>query len=293
MEVVGVVPPDPAQDDSQTLKQIEAEIIKHAKGWEKFRKDIPVLIRQALDEVIDAARSKRFTLDELEKTEKTYIGTKIEILLRNHLRLERGKVLDVSLGGVEVDIKNTIGSQWTIPLEALGHPCILIKESEQKAVCSFGLLVVREAALNPGKNRDKKSTLTKTAHSEIRWMLKNEPYPRNFWEDMEPPLRETIMKPFGGTSRVVNLFRELQGVPIARKVILAVACQKDALKRVRKNGGARDLLRKQGIAILSGKAHSVLIQQLGLPACTVDDFISLKPQSERHLKILREAGELD
>jgi hypothetical protein len=132
MEVVGVVPPDPAQDDSQTLKQIEAEIIKHAKGWEKFRKDIPVLIRQALDEVIDAARSKRFTLDELEKTEKTYIGTKIEILLRNHLRLERGKVLDVSLGGVEVDIKNTIGSQWTIPLEALGHPCILIKKASRR-----------------------------------------------------------------------------------------------------------------------------------------------------------------
>ena len=147
---------EPSHHDYESLKRLEVKIIEHAKGWERFKRDIPNLIRQGIDEVIDAARSKRFTLDELEKTEKTYIGTKIEILLRNHLRLEPGIVLDVLIDDVEVDIKNTIGSSWTIPQEAIGHPCILIQENEKTAKCSFGLIVIRPGVLNAGLNRDKK-----------------------------------------------------------------------------------------------------------------------------------------
>ena len=283
---------DPEHHDYGSLKRLEDKIIDQAKGWERFRRDIPNLIRQALDEVIDAARSKRFTVDELEKTEKTYIGTKIEILLRNHLRLEKGKVLDVLIDDVEVDIKNTIGTSWTIPLEAIGHPCILIQEDEKTARCSFGLMVLRSEVLNAGLNRDKKTTIAKSSLIHVHWMLRHEPYPRNFWEDMSLAKRQVIMAPKGGTGRLVNLFRELQAVPISRKVVLAVAPQKDSLKRLRKNGGARDKLARQGIALLSGKAHSELIRQLGLPLCTGDQFISFKPANEHDLRLLREAGEI-
>lgn len=34
-------------------------------------------LRLALDEVIDGARTGRFAVAQLEKTEKTYIGTKV------------------------------------------------------------------------------------------------------------------------------------------------------------------------------------------------------------------------
>lgn len=84
----------------------------------------------------------------------------------------------------------------------------------------------------------------------------------------------------------------MQGVPIARKVILAVAPQKDSLKRVRKNGGARDRLARDGIALLSGLAHSQLIQRLGLPKCGADEFISFKPNLECDKDLLRKAGEI-
>ena len=97
-----------------------------------------------MDEVIDAPRSKRFTIKEIEKTEKTYIGTKVEILVRNHLNIPKGKTLDLAIDGIEVDIKNTVGNNWMIPLEAIGHPCILIKLDEETAKCSFGIIVIRQ-----------------------------------------------------------------------------------------------------------------------------------------------------
>jgi len=120
--------------DYALLTRLEAAIHAGAGGKDKFKEAIPAMLRQAIDEVIDTARSKRFTLSELEKTEKTYLGTKVEILLRNALGAERGRHMDLTIDGVEVDVKNTIGSAWTIPNEALGHVCILISTNG-----SFGL----------------------------------------------------------------------------------------------------------------------------------------------------------
>lgn len=193
---------------------------------------------------------------------------------------------------VEVDIKNTIGSAWTIPQGAIGHPCILIQEDERTAKCSFGLIVIKPDVLNTGLNRDKKTTIAKQSLVHVHWMLHNESYPKNFWEDMDPETRRIVMAPMGGTERLVVLFRELQGTPIARKVILAVAPQKDSLKRLRKNGGARDRLAQQGIALLSGKAHASLILRLGLPFCNAEEFISFKPERQEDIRVLRAAGEI-
>ena len=40
---------------------------------------------------------------ELEKTEKTYIGTKVEILVRDFFRLPKG-ILDLTIDGLDVDV---------------------------------------------------------------------------------------------------------------------------------------------------------------------------------------------
>ena len=96
---------DPAHRDYELLTKIEQALVRQAGGWEKFCVDIPQLLRQAIDEVIDSYRSGRFTVAELEKTEKSYLGTKIEILLRNHLTLKKGKILDLDVDGIEVDVK--------------------------------------------------------------------------------------------------------------------------------------------------------------------------------------------
>src|SRR5262249_17240650 len=152
----------------------------------------------AIDEVIDTPRTNRFTLSETEKTEKTYLGSKIEILLRAYLGLPKGRVLDLAIGGVETDIKNTMGGDWTIPMEAFGHPSILIKENEQRALCSVGIIIARDAYLNPGENRDSKRSFSAAGLQNVWWILKDHPYPANFWERMPLRQREEIMSAGGG-----------------------------------------------------------------------------------------------
>ena len=175
---------DPAHHDYDSLKHLENKIIEHAKGWERFKRDIPNLIRQGIDEVIDAARTMRFTLDELEKIEKDYISCKLKILVRHHLGFERGQELDLLVDGVEVGIANTIGSRWNIPKEGIGRPYILIKENEKIAQCSFGLAVIRTGGVNNGVKRNRDKRIAGQALLPVRWMLRDQPYPKNSWEDL-------------------------------------------------------------------------------------------------------------
>ena len=286
----GLASQDP---DYSLVKRLADAVVAQAGNLVRFRNDVPVLLRQAIDEVIDSARSKRFTIDEIEKTEKTYIGTKIEILLRNYLKLPKGRKLDLSIDGVEVDIKNTIGKNWTIPLEAVGHPCILLKADESTSRCSFGITVIRDHYLNKGRNRDGKRTISKTGFNQIYWLLLDSPYPPNFWQHLEPKIRAEITGPGGGTDRVAALFRRVQKKPISRLLVQGLAQQHDYMKRIRRNGGARDQLALEGIAILGGLTDRELIEQLDLPPCGSADFISFKPTKPQDIQLLKQAGHIE
>ena len=276
--------------DYELLRKLESAIYGHAGGKEKFETDIPLLLRQSIDEVIDAARSRRFLLSELQNSEKTYIGTKVEIILRNHLKLDRGTILDVVIDGTEVDIKNTIGDSWMIPKEAIGHPCLLIRTDEQKAKCWFGLVIAHQEILNPGGNQDKKTTISAVHFVNMLWMLYAHPYPRNFWEDVDASFLSDLMNIKGGNKRVVTFFKRYLGTPISRDVLQALVPQDDTMKRLRKNGGGRDQLQKDGIALLSGKYHSALIAKLGLPHCGTREFISVVPSGPEQLDLLEKEG---
>src|SRR6478609_317671 len=83
-------------------------------------------IRQSIDEVLDGPRTGRWDFLHLEKTEKTYVGTKIEIVVRTALGLEPGPNLDLEIEGIDVDIKWAMNSQWQIPREAVGQLCLCI-----------------------------------------------------------------------------------------------------------------------------------------------------------------------
>ncbi len=91
---------------------------------------------------------------------------------------------------------------------------------------------------------------------------------------------------------MVLLFKNYQGYPVSRTIVQALAQQKDYMKRLRKNGGARDLLYREGIALLSGNYDQATIEKLGLPAVGKDYFISFKPQKTEDIALLRELGEI-
>lgn len=247
------------------------------------------LIRQAIDEVIDAPRTKRLLLAHCEKTEKTYLGTKIEILLRSKLKLKKGRVLDLLVDGTEVDIKHSIARSWMIPREAIGRVCLLITEHEQRGHFSLGLLMCRPANLRIAANQDRKVGVSAEGLARAHWIVQNERYPKNIWIGFDPELLNAILKLRGGTQRLALLFSEYQRKPVSRSAVAAIATQLDPMKRLRGNGGARSVLKPQGVAILSGKYHSELALELGLPKLYPDEFVSVSPRSAREHNLLRAA----
>lgn len=274
------------QEDVKILKELQAAILKNVGGQAGLEDGFPKLIRRAIDEVIDTPRTGRLTLEETEKTEKTYIGTKIEILFRSFIGFPKG-LYDLEINGRDVDIKNTVGSNWMIPPEAHNSPCFLIKSDEKKALCSLGLIVARYEYLNK-PNRDGKGTISKAGMEYVLWLLHDHPYPPNIWENVPKNKVQRIFEPKAGAERLVRLFTEMQNTPVSRNTIEGIAQQKDYMKRLRKNGGARDKLAKKGIALLSGAYDKKLIKALGLPVCGRDEFIAYHAKTSEEKKLLHE-----
>ncbi|NTH46618.1 hypothetical protein G6K98_15930 [Agrobacterium rhizogenes] len=286
-------PLDSLHPDYAELSPLVAAVLRHGGGYDLFAEKVPVLIRQAFDEVIDAPRTNRFTLAEIEKTEKTYLGTKVEILLRNYLKIPKGKILDMLVEGVEVDIKNTVGRNWMVPTESLGRPAFLIRANEKTAICDVGMVIFRSEYLTTSENKDAKKQLAAAHHSDIWWILRSHPYPPNFWELLSLGERTQIMAAGGGKNRIAALFEKIQRRPISRLQVQALAQQHDYMKRIRKNGGARDVLAPKGIALLWGQGDRSIIEALRLGPVTADEFISVTPQTVEEETLLRSTGHID
>lgn len=276
-----------SHQDYSVISEITAELMARAGGMEKFRGEFPLLVRAAIDELIDTLRTGRIHARELEKTEKTYAGTKIEIIVRNFFRLPRG-ILDLRIRDLDVDVKYTFFSDWMLPPEVIGKPCILIASDETQRTCFFGIFIARLEYLRVGGNRDKKTSISAAGRANIHWILNGEAYPPGFWSSIGADRSEQIMDGSSGTERMRRLFRLVQERPIHRDIIAAVGQQKDPMKRIRKNGGARDHLAAEGIAVLTGKYDAGLIRQLGLPFCDGDHAISYQPLLDTHIRLLQE-----
>ena len=97
---------------------------------------------------------------------------------------------------------------------------------------------------------------------------------RQIFQMMPLNQRQAIMNAGGGTARLAALFEVVQKKPISRVIVQAIAQQDDYMKRVRRNGGARDVLAPKGVAILWGTGDKGLIQKLKLGPVGPDEFIS-------------------
>ncbi len=274
--------------DFAVTSDILNELDHRAGGPGRLAQDVPFLLREVIDDVIQTPRTGRRSYDELEKTEKTYIGTRVEIMLRALLSLPRGK-LDAVIAGIDTDIKHTMGNNWMIPSEAIGHPCILVAADEIRSRCYLGIFVARPEYLTASANRDAKKSISAAGFSHIRWIFADHPYPPNFWRTIPSPSVDRIVSGRTGNDRVVALFREVQGIPISRETVEGVARQRDFMRRIRSDNGrgTRDLLEKEGILLLSGKYDKELIRALGLPH---GDFIGYTPSTFEEKLAAREAG---
>jgi hypothetical protein len=235
-------------------------------------------IRQALDEVIDGGRTGRWAIAQLEKTEKTYIGTKIEILVRTALELPREKPLDTVIEGHPVDIKwSSVRSAWQIPTEAVDQICLLIAGDEARGTFEVGLFRCLDRLLNVGRNKDGKRTVSKHGRTHIRWLVSSGELPPNFLATLDPSVRDSIIAEPPGQARVRKLFTLVQKTPVPRLTVETLAQQRDPMRRIRKD--KRDPL--GGLRVLGGHYANTnsIVQKLGYPPLAKDEYMSV-PRSE-------------
>ena len=264
--------------DQSDVISIARVLIEKSGGPGEIENFFGPKLRQSLDEVIDMPRTGRYCLAQTEKTEKTYVGTKVEIVLRHELGLERGNKLDANIDGYEVDIKNTTGNNWMIPREAIDEICLLAQTSEQKGTFSVGLLRCSEDNLSLGGNRDLKKSVSANGKRKILWLVKDGQMPKNVFLHMDTETRDRIFNAGGATRRLAELFRSMTGVIIHRYLVESVSQQLDYMKRLRRNGGAQDILDEEGLEILWGgrKQDNEAAQLAGYRPLSRDEFICLR-----------------
>jgi hypothetical protein len=97
----------------------------------------------------------------------------------------------------------------------------------------------------------------------------------------------------GASARLAALFEKRLGAAVSRWEVQKVANQLDYMKRLRRNGGARDILDQKGIALLWGSGDSSVISKLGIGPVGADEFVSYKPKDQQELNLLRQNGHAD
>ena len=281
----------PGHPDFPVLAEIREGILVQMGGMEPLREKFPLLIREAIDFVLDPVRTARTRMSELDNIEKTFVGLKVEHFVRDMLDVPKG-VRDLRIAGFDVDIKNTVRDTWMIPPETFvrEEPCLVIASDENTHQCWLGLIVAREAYLNAG-NRDEKRSVSAAAFQNILWLVERAPCPKSRWIGLDMERLRELRKIRGGKKRAVAFFSGNLRKPIHRVVIQSLLFnQYDYMKRLRRNGGARDELRKRGIALLSGIYNSALIEELQLPRLDREETMAVAPNDATEETLMRMKG---
>lgn len=285
---------DQSHPDFQTLDAIRLAIESRVGGAERLRAELPQILQGAIDFVIDPVRTGRTTIAELDNVEKTFIGLKVEHFFRDFIDVPKG-VRDLRIDGMDVDIKNTVGVTWMIPPETYRaqEPCILFAIATERGCCSLGVIVAKTEYLSQ-PNRDSKRGVTAFGRSNILWLLRDEPLPASQWAGINMARFREMRSIQPGAARAAAFFRENLRKTVHRSVIRSLLYdQEDYMKRLRENGGARDLLRPEGIALISGTFGALAVLDLGFTALQSDEWLAVKPITADEDEILRRHNLID
>jgi hypothetical protein len=271
----------PSDDPDAELDAVEAELYRLDPAGDQ----VATVLRDTLDQLYDGQRTGRWKYDQLHKTEKTYMGTLVEINLHRQFGFDDGDVTDYRIAGIEVDCKYSMTyGGWELPPEAIDHLCLLITASDEASSWSASLIRVREGYLRDRGNRDSKRQLSATGRGYVRQL-----WPRhgrlagNIFLHMDPRDRERIFSAKArhgtqhGQAKTNELFRVVQRRTIRRAEVATVAQQDDFMKRARGNGGARTALQAEGILVLGHQDSDPLVAAaLGLPVPRKGEFVSAR-----------------
>jgi len=268
-----------AHSDYALLAQLRDAIFRLTGGQERFLQALPALLQNAIDFVIDPVFTARTKISELDNVEKTFIGLKIEHQMRDFLDVPKG-IRDLRIDGLDVDVKNTVGITWMIPPETFRNqePCMLIAIADERKQCWIGLFVARGEYLGAeAGNRDAKRQITASGRRNILWLADGLALPVSRWHGIDMARFRELRKLRGGTSRAAQFFRENLSRVVHRSIIQALLYdQLDYMKRLRGNQGARDILARESILLLSGAYDREKAHQRGVLSLGRDEFVALK-----------------
>ncbi|MFK5634275.1 NaeI family type II restriction endonuclease [Ornithinimicrobium sp. LYQ103] len=258
-------------------------------------------LRDSLDELLDGQRTGRWAYQHLSKTEKTYLGTAVEVNLTKEFEFPNGSHLDWQIAGRDIDCKfsKDLGG-WEIPMEMYlcddhggrqgkaNQPALVTWLNDDTSQWAAGLMTITDERLRwrsdtktgqlvRAYNRDNKRRVNISARKDIHWLwggLQTD-LPRNLLLHLNVDARARVFSfPRSGQARVNQLFREVQGRIVGRQTVLTVAQQDDAPKRAR---DARLSLRPEGILVLGHQgSHPHIARALELLMPAKGEWISVR-----------------
>jgi hypothetical protein len=234
-------------------------------------------IRLAFDWVIDGPRTGRFSTDQLETSEKIYIGNRVEHELLHQLDLQKKPPLDTEILRIPVDVKFSMTARrdWMIPPEAVDQLCLMVTANDEDSLFSAGLFRAKPIWLGR-PNRDGKHSILKVGRDRIVWICEDAPLPENFLLHLPDDVRQHILSLPSGRARVIEAFRVVQNRPISTYAIDTLAVQRDPSKRIR---DARKELAPEGIAIYGDRYDKAKVAAQGLPPLKKDMWIAVRVDS--------------
>ncbi|MEV6803691.1 NaeI family type II restriction endonuclease [Streptomyces sp. NPDC051132] len=264
-------------------------------------------LRDSLDELLDGQRTGRWAYQHLTKTEKTYLGTAVEVNLTKEFAIDNGADLDWSIAGRDIDCKfsKDLGG-WEIPMEMYlcadhgersgraDHAAVVTWMNDDTSQWAAGIVRITDERLRWKRergvtgdrvrayNRDNKRKLSDGAKSDVYWLwggLQTD-LPTNLLLHLDCEARKRVLtaslpgRPSSGQQRLNQLFREVQDRLIGRQTVLTVGQQDDSPKRAR---DARIHLRPEGIVVLGHQgSHPHVARALGLPVPIKGEWISTR-----------------
>lgn len=230
------------------------------------------VIRRAFDLVYDGARTGRYSPDQLTRKEKTYLSEVVVSELRREFDLAPGDELDAQVSGIDLDLKFSNRANWMIPSMLASRLCLLITADDRRSEFSVGLLRASPEFLRTGINKDGNQLLNTTGRASIRFLARDAALPRNTLLHTDPEDLAAIFEKGGSTSRVLELFRRVQGRKVDPASLAAVAMSEQAARRVRE---ARQTLLAEGVLLL-GSSDAELCAKLKLPQPNRREYVSIR-----------------
>lgn len=262
----------PEPDDDGALREVAQWFLRQDPEGER----VATVLRESLDQVLDGPRTMRFRYADLRKTEKTHVGTIVEINLGKEFDLEDGVEMDYCVAGHEVDCKySMLFGGWELPRESLGHLVLLTWADDDASRWSAGLWRVDPRNLG-ARNQDRKKRMLKSGHERVRWLWRDRDLPENLLLHLPTAVVDRIFAPTSGQQRINELFRSVQHRIIRRDVVLTVAQQKDGPRRARMARETR-YLGGEGLIVLGHYEWDVAVARaLGLPVPRSGEWVSAR-----------------